>query len=51
MKYISSQQLIINPDCGLKTRKWKETILALQNMIIATKQIRQILQEEKNIIH
>ena len=32
--------LVINPDCGLKTRAWPETIEALKNMVTATKSIR-----------
>lgn len=30
----------VNPDCGLKTRREEETILALKNMVQATKQVR-----------
>ncbi|VFP85572.1 5-methyltetrahydropteroyltriglutamate--homocysteine methyltransferase [Buchnera aphidicola (Cinara pseudotaxifoliae)] len=40
VEYIPVQQLWVNPDCGLKTRNWMETLLALQNMIQATKNIR-----------
>ncbi|ABJ90502.1 5-methyltetrahydropteroyltriglutamate--homocysteine S-methyltransferase [Buchnera aphidicola] len=40
LKYISIQQLWVNPDCGLKTRNWTETSLALQNMLQATLNIR-----------
>jgi 5-methyltetrahydropteroyltriglutamate--homocysteine methyltransferase len=29
------EQLVINPDCGLKTRRWPETIAALKNMVEA----------------
>jgi len=32
--------MVINPDCGLKTRNWKEVIPALRNMVIATDQVR-----------
>ncbi|MFK7692663.1 5-methyltetrahydropteroyltriglutamate--homocysteine S-methyltransferase [Paenibacillus sp. HJGM_3] len=31
----------INPDCGLKTRNSEETVLALRNMVEATKQLRE----------
>lgn len=34
------QNIWVNPDCGLKTRKWKETKLALKNMVIAAQKIR-----------
>jgi 5-methyltetrahydropteroyltriglutamate--homocysteine methyltransferase len=33
---IPVERLVINPDCGLKTRTWDETIGALQNMVAAT---------------
>ncbi len=33
--YIPVQKLWINPDCGLKTRDWSETQMALQNMVKA----------------
>ncbi|MCD8741064.1 5-methyltetrahydropteroyltriglutamate--homocysteine S-methyltransferase [Mucilaginibacter roseus] len=35
------RNLWVNPDCGLKTRKWPETKLALQNMVAAAQQARQ----------
>jgi 5-methyltetrahydropteroyltriglutamate--homocysteine methyltransferase len=37
---LTPRQLWVNPDCGLKTRAWPETIAALQNMCEAAKQIR-----------
>ena len=30
----------VNPDCGLKTRKWPETRAALANMVIAARALR-----------
>ncbi|MEI3797947.1 MULTISPECIES: 5-methyltetrahydropteroyltriglutamate--homocysteine S-methyltransferase [unclassified Chitinophaga] len=30
----------VNPDCGLKTRKWPETEMALRNMVTAAKNVR-----------
>jgi len=30
----------VNPDCGLKTRHWPETLAALQNMVAAARQAR-----------
>ena len=33
-------QLWVNPDCGLKTRQWKEVKPALVNMVAAAKQAR-----------
>jgi 5-methyltetrahydropteroyltriglutamate--homocysteine methyltransferase len=40
LKFLKSSQLWVNPDCGLKTRGYKETIPALKNMIEAAKAIR-----------
>ncbi|CAN8104424.1 unnamed protein product [Discula destructiva] len=40
LQYLRPEQLWINPDCGLKTRQWKETIEALQNMVSAAKHFR-----------
>ncbi|WP_353959384.1 5-methyltetrahydropteroyltriglutamate--homocysteine S-methyltransferase [Mucilaginibacter aquaedulcis] len=37
--------LWVNPDCGLKTRKWPETRTALINMVSAAKQLRQLVVE------
>lgn len=39
-KIFSPQQLWINPDCGLKTRDFKETIEGLKNMMKAVEIIR-----------
>ena len=37
-------RLWVNPDCGLKTRGWEETRQALDNMVKATKELREELQ-------
>ena len=37
---LDEEQIWVNPDCGLKTRKEHETILALQNMVTAAKNVR-----------
>jgi 5-methyltetrahydropteroyltriglutamate--homocysteine methyltransferase len=39
-KVIDARQLWVNPDCGLKTRGWKEVKPALKNMVDAAKQMR-----------
>ncbi|WP_414621372.1 5-methyltetrahydropteroyltriglutamate--homocysteine S-methyltransferase [Calothrix sp. CCY 0018] len=39
------QQIWVNPDCGLKTRRWEEVIPALKNMVSAAKKLR----EEANL--
>ncbi len=42
-KVLPPENLWVNPDCGLKTRAWPETIESIQNMIAAAKIIRQKL--------
>lgn len=37
---LSDSQLWINPDCGLKTRKWEEVRPALINMVAAARELR-----------
>ncbi|EKF19389.1 5-methyltetrahydropteroyltriglutamate--homocysteine S-methyltransferase [Nitratireductor pacificus pht-3B] len=37
---IADEQLWVNPDCGLKTRKWEEVRPALVNMVAAARQLR-----------
>ena len=34
-------QIWVNPDCGLKTRRWEEVIPALKNMVAAAQQLRE----------
>lgn len=41
LQYLSPDQLWIDPDCGLKTRQWKETKPAITNMVNAAKFYRQ----------
>ncbi len=40
---LDSEQLWVNPDCGLKTRAWPETEAALRNMVDAARQAREQL--------
>jgi 5-methyltetrahydropteroyltriglutamate--homocysteine methyltransferase len=40
---LSDAQLWINPDCGLKTRKWEEVKPALANMVSAAREIRALV--------
>ncbi|HEX7781238.1 MAG TPA: 5-methyltetrahydropteroyltriglutamate--homocysteine S-methyltransferase [Sphingobium sp.] len=40
---LPSGQLWVNPDCGLKTRKWEDVKPALQNMVSAAKAVRAVL--------
>jgi 5-methyltetrahydropteroyltriglutamate--homocysteine methyltransferase len=43
---LPAQNLWVNPDCGLKTRKWPETKAALENMVAAAKQAREQIKTE-----
>ena len=41
-KLIDPTRIWVNPDCGLKTRAWPETIDALSKMVLAAKELRKI---------
>ncbi len=43
LEVLPQNQLWINPDCGLKTRKWEEVKPSLRNMVLAVKQVRKNL--------
>lgn len=40
IRVIPKEQFWVNPDCGLKTRKWEEVIPALRNMVESARQLR-----------
>jgi 5-methyltetrahydropteroyltriglutamate--homocysteine methyltransferase len=40
IKVLPIEKIWVNPDCGLKTRKWAETTPSLENMVKATKIVR-----------
>lgn len=40
-EFIPEERLWVNPDCGLKTRKWEEVIPSLRNMVSAAKELRE----------
>ncbi|OBW90680.1 5-methyltetrahydropteroyltriglutamate--homocysteine methyltransferase [Gallibacterium genomosp. 3] len=40
LNVIPKERLWVNPDCGLKTRGWPETLAALENMVKVTKKLR-----------
>jgi 5-methyltetrahydropteroyltriglutamate--homocysteine methyltransferase len=44
LNLLPARNLWVNPDCGLKTRKWPETDAAMRNMISAAKQLRQVAE-------
>jgi len=41
IEVIPLEKLWVNPDCGLKTRNWEETIPSLRNMVEAAKELRE----------
>ena len=38
--FLARDQLWVNPDCGLKTRRWDEVVPALRNMVAAAHRMR-----------
>ncbi|KAH8919652.1 cobalamin-independent methionine synthase [Atractiella rhizophila] len=42
LKHLPAERLFINPDCGLKTRGWKETEESLKNLTDAAKWARTV---------
>ena len=40
LETIPADRLWVNPDCGLKTRGWPETLAALRNMVAAAQSLR-----------
>jgi 5-methyltetrahydropteroyltriglutamate--homocysteine methyltransferase len=45
VKRLSPDQVWVNPDCGLKTRRWEEVRPALDNMVNAARAVRAELAE------
>lgn len=41
LQVVKRSKMWVNPDCGLKTRKWEEVKSALSNMVQATLEIRE----------
>lgn len=41
---LPKRNIWVNPDCGLKTRKWQETDAAVRNMIKAAREMRAIVE-------
>jgi 5-methyltetrahydropteroyltriglutamate--homocysteine methyltransferase len=37
---LAADQLWVNPDCGLKTRRWEEVRPALLEMVAAAREVR-----------
>ncbi|RMH02015.1 MAG: 5-methyltetrahydropteroyltriglutamate--homocysteine S-methyltransferase, partial [Aquificota bacterium] len=43
MKVLPVELLWVNPDCGLKTRRWEEVVPSLKNMVESAKELREEL--------
>ncbi|MDR1318244.1 MAG: 5-methyltetrahydropteroyltriglutamate--homocysteine S-methyltransferase, partial [Treponema sp.] len=39
--HIPKEHLWVNPDCGLKTRRWDEAYPSLENMVAAARRVRE----------
>src|SRR5467141_1328736 len=46
-RVLDGAQIWVNPDCGLKTRGWDETLAALKNMVAAANDMRRQTQGVK----
>ncbi len=46
MKVLPKELLWVNPDCGLKTRRWEEVEPALKNMVEMAKELREKVSVE-----
>ena len=40
LRVVPAERLWVNPDCGLKTRRWEEVMPSLGNVVAAVKQVR-----------
>jgi len=47
LRVFRQERLWVNPDCGLKTRRWEEVRGALTNMVAAARRLRQHIQAER----
>ncbi len=44
LAHLEPEQIWVNPDCGLKTRRWEEVIPALRTMVEAARRVRETLR-------
>ena len=44
LQVLPRENMWINPDCGLKTRKWQEVLPSLRNMITLAQELRKEAQ-------
>lgn len=47
LRVFRPEQLWVNPDCGLKTRRWEEVQPALKNMLLAARRVRSQLTHQE----
>ncbi len=45
LEVLSTDQVWVNPDCGLKTRSWEEVRPSLEHMVLAANTVRQSLEQ------
>ncbi|VEI13782.1 5-methyltetrahydropteroyltriglutamate--homocysteine S-methyltransferase [Trueperella bialowiezensis] len=48
LENVPAAQLWVNPDCGLKTRDYDETVKSLRNLVAATAQVREKLEAARS---
>jgi 5-methyltetrahydropteroyltriglutamate--homocysteine methyltransferase len=41
IRVIPPERIWVNPDCGLKTRRWEEVIPSLRHMVAAARRLRE----------
>jgi 5-methyltetrahydropteroyltriglutamate--homocysteine methyltransferase len=47
LRVFPKENLWINPDCGLKTRRWEEVVPSLKNLITLAKRLRKEEQSDE----
>ncbi len=47
---LTPEQLWVNPDCGLKTRRWEEVVPALENLVQASRRLRQSVVRDPDTV-
>lgn len=47
---VDPRTLWVNPDCGLKTRSYDETVASLKNLVTAAKQVREELSADQRLL-
>lgn len=52
LSVLAAEQLWVNPDCGLKTRNWREVELSLEHMVEARNEIREEIKAlERQVVN